>query len=181
MTTTSIVESGMTFGPYAADRCFHIEKSRTYGQIQQGVKMAEFLLLHEDKEQSPVLWIVEAKSSSPRKETKQSFDTFIAEVRDKLVNAFSLGYASCMKRHAIAASELPAPFTQLNVSKADVRFILVINGNPIKWLPPIQEALQKALHPTVKTWRFSASSVVVINEQMAMKHGLIQDTTRMGS
>jgi hypothetical protein len=43
MTTQPIVESGMTFGPYPDGRCFYIEKSNTYADIQQGVQMAEYL------------------------------------------------------------------------------------------------------------------------------------------
>ena len=39
-----IIESGMTFGPYADEHCFHIEESATYKKIQDGVRMAEFLL-----------------------------------------------------------------------------------------------------------------------------------------
>lgn len=181
MTTKSIVESGMTFGPFDADRCLHIEKSNTYVRIQQGVKMAEFLLLREDRKQSPVLWIVEAKSSSPSKGTTASFDTFIAEVRDKLVNAFSLGWASCMKRHELAEKELPGLFRQLDVSKSDARFILVIKGHEDSWLPPVQDALQKALRSTVKTWCFSPTSVVVLNELKAAKCGLINSTAGMES
>lgn len=55
MTTQTIVESGMTFGPYPDGRCFYIEKSNTYADIQQGVQMAEFLLLHINNGKPPVL------------------------------------------------------------------------------------------------------------------------------
>lgn len=173
MTTQPIVESGMTFGPYADGRCFYIEKSNTYADIQQGVQMAEFLLLRIDNGKPPVLWVVEAKSSTPRPETQPNFDEFIAEIREKLVNAFSLGWASCLKRHQQAAAELPDPFKALDLSRAGVRFVLVINGHQEAWLPPIQEALKKALHSTVKTWCFAPTSVAVINEELARQHGLI--------
>jgi len=173
MTTQAIVESGMTFGPYPDGRCFYIEQSNTYADIQQGVKMAEFLLLRAAKEESPVLWVVEAKSGTPRPETQPSFDEFIAEIREKLVNAFSLGWASCLKRHQQAEAELPAPFKTLDLSQVGVRFVLVINGHQEAWLPPIQEALKKALHSTVRTWRFAPTSVAVINDELARQHGLI--------
>ena len=174
MTTRSIVESGMTFGPYPADHCFHIEKSKTYAAIQSGVKVAEFLLLRMDSGKAPVLWVVEAKSSSPRPENQPNFDAFIAEVREKLVNAFSLGWASCLKRHQQADAELPEPFKKLDLSRSDVRFILVINGHPKSWLPPLQEALQRALYSTIKTWRFAPTSVTVINEVLAKQYNLIR-------
>jgi len=89
-----IVESGMKFGPYSKDECFSIEKSKTYEEIQQNIKMAEFMLLRSQQ-----LWIIEAKSSTPRPETQPNFDIFIEEVREKLSNALSLGLALCLKRH----------------------------------------------------------------------------------
>lgn len=173
MTTQPIAESGMTFGPYSDGRCFYIEKSGTYADIQERVKMAEFLLLRLANGKPPVLWVVEAKSSTPRPETQPNFDEFIAEIREKLVNAFSLGWASCLKRHQLAEVELPAPFKTLDLSQTGVRFVLVINGHQESWLPPIQEALKKALHSTVKTWRFSPTSVAVINKELARQYGLI--------
>ncbi|MFH1139675.1 MAG: hypothetical protein V1816_26665 [Pseudomonadota bacterium] len=102
-----------------------------------------------------------------------NFDEFIADIREKLVNAFSLGWASCSKRRQQAEAELPDPFQALDLSRAGVRFVLVINGHQEAWLPPIQDALKKALHSTVKTWRFAPTSVAVINEELARQHGLI--------
>ena len=102
MTTELIFESGMTFGPYPEGRCFYIEKSSCYAAIREHVKMAEFLLLRTSHG-NQVIWVVEAKSSAPRPETqpnpgtKQDFDIFIAEIREKLINAFSLGWASCLE------------------------------------------------------------------------------------
>ena len=98
MSTRMIIESGMTFGPFPENQCFYIEKSKGYAAIQEHVQMAEFLLLRTSNEK-PVIWIVEAKSSTPRPETQPDFDDFIAEIREKLINAFSLGWASCLKRH----------------------------------------------------------------------------------
>ncbi|PID44693.1 MAG: hypothetical protein CSB47_10860 [Proteobacteria bacterium] len=173
MTTQPIVESGMTFGPYPDGQCFYIEQSNIYAEIQQGVKMAEFLLLRAENKKPPVLWVVEAKSGTPRPETQPDFDKFIADIQEKLVNAFSLGWASCLKRHQQAEAELPEPFKRLELSRVGVRFVLVINGHQESWLPPIQEALNKALHCTIKTWCFAPTSVAVINEELARQHGLI--------
>jgi len=135
--------------------------------------MAEFLLLRTGKGKRPYLWVVEAKSSTPRPETQPNFDEFIAETREKLVNAFSLGWASCLKRHHEAKAELPGPFNALELSQAEVRFVLVIKGHQKAWLPPIQDALKKALHSTVNTWCFGPTSVAVINEELAGQYGLI--------
>ncbi|MCP4118531.1 MAG: hypothetical protein GY737_24660 [Desulfobacteraceae bacterium] len=176
MTTQPINESGMTFGPFPEGHCFYIEKSKTYENIQLGVQMAEFLLLRVKSGKPPVVWIVEAKSSTPRPETQPNFNVFITEIRDKLVNAFSLCMASCLKRHPKSDEELPEPFESLDLSGAGVRFVLVIEGHKEDWLPPIQEALKKSLHSTIKTWALPPISVSVINDTIARDYGLIAKT-----
>jgi hypothetical protein len=174
MTTHPIIESGMTFGPYPNDQCFHIERSNIYTVIQHGVQMAEFLLLRFKEENPPVIWVVEAKSSTPRPQTQPSFDDFISAIREKMVNAFSLCWASCLKRHKnVMDSGLPVSFKHLDLSQTGVRFVLVIKGHPESWLPPIQEALSKTLRSTIKTWSFSPNAVAVINDDLAKQYGLI--------
>ncbi|HMA63921.1 MAG TPA: hypothetical protein VKO63_01940 [Chitinispirillaceae bacterium] len=170
MTTEVINESGMTFGPYPDGMCFYIEKSELYSNVKQGVQIAEFLLL---KHQSgkPVIWVVEAKSSSPRPETKPNFDTFISEIREKMVNAFSLGWAAILGRHD--ADELSESFNTLELKDSAIRFVLIIKNHNEAWLPPLQDALKIALHSTIKTWSLSPLSVLVMNENIATKHGLI--------
>ena len=173
MTTQPIVESGMTFGPYPEGQCFHVEKSGAYAAIQHGVPMAEFLLLRIENERPPVIFVVEAKSSTPQPKTQPDFEDFINDVREKLVNAFSLGWAACLKRHREADTELPDPFKTLDLSQAQVRFVLVIKGHHESRLPPIQDAMAIALRSTVRTWSFNPNSAVAINDVLAEKHGLI--------
>ena len=170
MTSEPIIESGMTFGPYPEGHCFYIEKSETYQKINEGVKIVEFLLLRsQDK---CIVWIVEAKKSSAHPENKSDFDEFILEIKQKFTNALTLTVATCLKRHS-TWGELPNSFQTLDLKKVDFRLILVIKGHPQAWLPPLQDALKKALKPTIKTWNLSATSVVVLNEAMAKSQGLI--------
>jgi len=170
MTTEPIIESGRTFGPYPEGHCFPIEKSETYQKIKEGVKIAEFLLLHS--EDDSIVWIVEAKQSSPRPETQPNFDDFLLEIQEKLTNALTLSVATCLKRHS-TYEELPNSFQTLDLEKASFRLILVIKGHQEAWLPPLQDALKKALNPTIKTWNLSATSVVVLNDTMARLQKLI--------
>ena len=171
MTIEPIIESGMTFGPYREEYCFYIEKSQTYQKIQTGVKMAEFLLLRtQDK---PIVLIIEAKSSTPRIESQPNFDDFIREIRDKLSNALMLGVATSLKRHS-TWEELPTVFQTLDLSVASFRLILVINGHQEAWLPPLQDAIKKELHPMVKIWNLPPTAVVVMNDTIARSQGLIQ-------
>ena len=172
MTTQPIFESGMTFGPYPEGRFFYIEKSDCYETIWENVKMAEFLLLRTEK-RSPIIWIVEAKSSAPNPKTQPKFDNYIDEIREKLINALSLGWASCLKRHEKAEAELPEDFKTLNLSQVEVKFVLVIKGYREEWLPKIQHFLWIALRPTIKCWAFAPNSVMVLNDALAQQKGLI--------
>jgi len=171
MITQAIVESGMTFGPYSEGQCFYIEKSRCYSQIQEGVQMAEFLLLrHQQK--GATIWIVEAKSSCPR-----DFAAYIDEIRSKLTNAFMLGVAACLGRHSAAKDELPDTFQNLDLTTGSFRFVLVIKGVPEYHLEALQNALGAAMKSVIKTWAMLPTSVMVLNEINAEKHGLIASAT----
>jgi hypothetical protein len=170
MKTKTVTESGMEFGPYPEDDFFNIETSETYKKVGENIKIAEFLLIR-DRIKSKV-WIVEAKSSSPQPQNKQNFDEFIEEIRGKLNNALNLGIATCLQRH-VTYTELPSSFKTLDLKKAEFYLILVINGHQEKWLPPLQEALNKALIPTVKKWNLPPTSVIVLNDNMARSRKLI--------
>ncbi|MGL4408846.1 hypothetical protein [Zoogloea sp.] len=172
MTTEAIIESGMTFGPYPAGQCYYIEKSACYETVRDGVQMAEFLLLKQ-QQQGPTVWVVEAKSSSPRPETQPNFAEFIDEIRTKLTNGFLLALAARLERHPAAANELPDAFKTLDLKARGFRFVLVINGHKQEWLDPLQNALVQALKPVVKTWALPATSVVVLNHELAQQYGLI--------
>lgn len=176
MTTEPIIESGMTFGPYPAGQCFHIERSTCYEKIQEGVKMAEFLLLRQQEEGLTVL-VVEAKSSSPRPETQPNFAEFINEIRTKLTNGFLLAVAAWLQRHPVAKDELPDAFKALDLRAQGFRFVLVINNHKQEWLEPLQSALSLALKPVVQTWALPATSVAVLNHELAQKYGLISPAT----
>lgn len=184
MTAEAIVESGMTFGPYPEGRCFYIEKSQCYQRIKnQGVKVAEFLLLRQQQKRE-VVWVVEAKPSSPRmfegkpvseeeKDKAKKFERFISEIRDKFTNSFLITVAACLQRHPQAVDDLSGQFKKLNLQSQGISFVLVINGHQESWLIPIKDALNIALRPLVKTWGLPNSSVQVLNHELAQKYGLI--------
>ncbi len=169
-----LIESGMTFGPFPEGSCFPIEQSASYKAIESGVKMAEFLLLRQMEDNSAVVWVVEAKSSTPKPQTQPEFNNFIEEIRQKLTNALNLGLAACLGRHPASETELSESFMNLDLGQVSFRLVLVINGHRDDWLPPLNDALTSALHPVVKTWALPATAVTVINDGMARDHGLIK-------
>ena len=173
MTPNTIKESGMTFGPFNSGYYFHIEKSRLYNQIQSGVKMAEFLLLQPNGERPHGVWVVEAKSSTPRPDNERDFDIFIATVHDKLLNAFSLTLAALLRRHSDTQDGLPEAFRTLDLSSIRFTFILVVKGHKEGWLPPLNDALARSLKTTIKTWGIKEPAVAVMNECIAQERKLI--------
>jgi hypothetical protein len=169
----TIVESGMTFGPYAEEDCFRIEDSTIYQHLQQDVKIAEFLLLRTKADGSGfAIWVIEAKSSAPKPNNQIDFDKYIDDIREKLTNALTLGIAICLKRHSeVAEGELPTHFKILELASVNFKLVLVINGFEESWLPPLQEALSKNLCTLLRIW--GRSAVAVMNDTMARQYKLI--------
>ena len=167
MTTITILESGMTFGPFQLDECFYIEESKTYKNIQENVKMAEFLWLRRQKSQAKV-WVVEAKSSVPKQ-----LDEYMEDIKEKLVNAFTLTVSSVLGRHKLAKNELPALFQTLKLSSIQFGFVLVIKGVPEAYLSALQDALQLKFKSTLKIWALEANSVLVLNDEIAKQYGFM--------
>lgn len=170
----TIVESEMTFGPFSESECFHIEKCPTYKCLGDGVKMVEFVLNRPNSQQEPVLYFVEAKHSSPRPQNQGDFSEFISEISEKMINGVSLFFAAILKRHGASEALLPASMPSIDLSRCNVRCILVIHGHAQEWLPPIQDALRKSLLSMTKTWNFGPSSIVVLNEALAAKYSLLR-------
>ena len=88
------------------------------------------------------------------------------EVKDKLVNAFTLTLSSVLGRHEIGKNELPALFKKLKLSSVQFGFVLVINGVPQAYLSALQDALQLKLKSTLKVWALEANSVLVLNNEI---------------
>ncbi len=163
-------ESGMTFGPYPEGECFRIEKSTAYSLIQEGVKIAEFALL---RKAGTVVWIVEAKRSSPRPGNQQDFQAFVSEIRDKLANALELLVSLSIGRHEETRNDLPREFREIELKRVGFRLVLVVNGHPEHWLPPLQDGVQGALRPLIRIWSLGGTAVTVINHEKAKTFGLI--------
>ncbi len=173
MTNHSITESGMEF----YGEIFHIEKSLTYQKIQANVKISEFILLR-DKPRL-MIWLIEAKSSAPNPKNSGKFDEFIIEISEKLSNTFSLFIAILLRRHP-TYHELPTRFQGLNLKTLEFRLLLIVRGHEDAWLPPLQEALEKALRTTVKIWNLAVAPnggaencVLVLNDELARQKGFI--------
>lgn len=158
-----IIESGMEFVIQRGDKqLFYLEESQIYKEIQEGVKMAEFLLLRPETVHK--IWIIEAKSSSPRPETQPNFNEFIQEITEKFANALTLFVANYLNRHR-NHNELSEELQNYPLHDVKFAFVLIINGHQKSWLVPLKETLEKSLRPLLRSW--GQSEVVVINDVMA--------------
>ena len=169
MTAVTIEESGMSFGPFLREDCLDLESSDLFQRIGRGVKIAEMAIVRPMKA-GPALWIIEAKSSSPRTGTGESgerFDHFIEEIRGKLWNALDLFFAAAVGRHGDARESLPSSIATLPLADVQVRLVLVINGHQPEWCAPVQDALRQVLLPVVKTYALGPNAVTVIDDRKA--------------
>jgi len=172
MNMKTVIESGLTFGPFEAEDLFEIEKSRAYKSIQDNMPIAEFVVLRQGNQTK--VFTVEAKSSSPQPGNKVNFDKFIKEIAEKLTNTFSLTQALILGRHPYFTEEISGRFRSLDLASCGHRLVLVINGHKEEWLPQLQDALKQELIPLAKTWGFGPNAVLVLNEGLARERALIQ-------
>lgn len=177
MSQGAFVESGMAFGLNPEKyRCYRIEQGNIYQGIGDRPRMAECLMLRiREEKPPPLIFVIEAKSSSPRPETRPNFDEFIREIRKKLSTALSLSIAIFLERHPVGDGQIPSEYREINLSDINFRLVLVIKGHKKEWLPPLQEKLQRALRPTVRIRALRGPSVLVMNDEIARKNDLIRE------
>ena len=156
-----LMESGMQFGPYPIDNFFHIESSSSYKDIQQGVKIAEFLLFRQIKR--PQILIIEAKTTAPRE-----FEDYICQICEKFTHTLILFTAIYLERHKAI---VPLPLQDIPLEQVEFLFVLVVKNYQKEWLPPLQDKLNLSLKPLLKTWNLS--KVLVMNEEIAREKKLI--------
>lgn len=162
-----IRESGMDFGPFNENDIFEIEKSSLMSSMKSKIKSAEFIL-----NKNSYLWIIEAKSSSPRPDNKENFDNFIEEIHEKFANTFLIFNAAKIGRHD--ASEFPSSFKNINIKEVQYKFFLVIRGHKEEWLYPLQDAMQLVMYRLVKACNIARPAIFVINDTIAREKGLIE-------
>lgn len=162
-----IKESGMTFGPFDDSYVFWVENSKLYQKVKQcKVKTVEFILVNGHK-----LRFIEAKSSAPKPtfDNTTKFDDFIDQIFLKFLHSINLYYAGILGR-CEASNDIPDKIKALDNRRISIKFVLVIKGHEIEWLSPIKEALTKKMVPISAIWN---SDVAVINDDMALRYGLI--------
>ncbi len=171
-----IVESGMVFGPFFEGCCFHIEKSEFYRRLNRGrggVKVAELILHKEGDSGKPVVWIVEAKSSVPRKTNEESFGSYISEVSEKLANSLQLVISGRVGRHGDTVFVRGDKICDIDLSGIAFRFLLIIKGCEKSALSDVKYKLLQSLRRVALIWNLGADPIVVMNDAMAISRGFV--------
>lgn len=161
-----IVESEMNF-EFNEDQIFEIETSNLHKTMGEGIRTVEFVLRLKENE----LDFVEAKSSSPKpiKENKEKFETYIRIIEEKFIHSFNMYLSAILNRNL--NDEIDSKFFAMDISKVNIKFILIIKGHEIEWLQPISEALYKNMKNHMKIWK---SSVVLMNEELAQEYKIVK-------
>ncbi len=166
----TVVESGMTFGPFHEDQFFYIEKCIVYRAIQDQVKMVEFVL-HKPNGVDGQIWLIEAKQSSPQPKNQADWEFYLGELKEKFENGLSLFLALCLNRYS--DPDFHEAIRTVDMGNIQFKITLVIKGHKIEWLPPLKDALQQRLLPLCKSLNLTPNPVLVVNDEMARAKGLI--------
>ncbi len=161
-----VEESGVRFGPFAPENFFHMEKSDAYRKLGPGFSTVEFLIVDSRRK----FVFVEAKSSAPNPETGEAsgFDEFIEEIAVKFQDSYQLFLASVSGRRP--SRKIGENVRRFEAASSGIRFVLVIPGHRLEWLPPLSDALKRRLRKTIRMWNID---VAVINGELAREYRLI--------
>ena len=162
-------ESNMRF-QYDDENIYRIEDADIITKIE-GCKACEFIALKDDK-----ILVVEAKSSSPEPQSKEDFDQYIADITQKFSDTILLYGAIRMGRHGeISLNDIPQNVREVDVSHIDYCLYLIVHGNQLDWMQPIQDALKQSLRHLLRLWNIPERNVKAINEKSALDKGLIAE------
>lgn len=165
MSITEYTESGMIFKD-DEDILFNIEQSEIYKSIRNGVHICDFIYLKGNK-----LFIIEAKRSSPRPDNHENFEKFIHEITRKFIDTLILFLGMSLKRPYPKPLEMSSELASIDFSRINIILCLIINGNRLEWMPPINDALNNESAHIRKT--FIIRSIIAINDIEARRKQLI--------
>lgn len=169
----SIRESDMEFGEYCEEDLFHIEHSDILSALGEGIKTVEFIL----KKNGNQLMFVEAKKSCPNPQNKEEsrektkkFEKYFSDITDKFYDSFQVYLASLLGRYN-DTEEVGSSIRRVeDFKKFEMRFVLVVKTAHLDWLAAPKAILEERLFALRKIWNIK---VLVLNEEMAVKYGMI--------
>lgn len=166
-----ILESGVNFGPFEAERLFRIEHSDIHKQAGEGIKSVEFIYLTRGNN----ILFVEAKSSCPnpanKDECAEKYEKNYADITDKFVDSLNMFAATVLGRNGESKS-IGGQFKSRTYGKTGIKFVLVITEAKEEWLTGPKAELEHRLLRFRKIWK---ADVVVLNKEMAVDFGIVKE------
>ncbi len=155
-------ESKMVFS-FPEEDVYRVEKSPLLAEVE--LKATECVVSRQG-----ALLFVEAKSSTPRPQTAEKFESFIGEITDKFRHSLMF-YNAVMLRHN--GEGLPVNLKKVNLADVKYTFVLVVYGHQLEWLPPLMDALRSRMRHTLRLWNIPDVAVKVMNDRMALDNKII--------
>lgn len=163
----------MNFGKFDEENLFHIEDSKIYKDLGDGIKTVEFILKWKKNE----ILFLEAKTTCPNSANKnesmektQKFEEYYSEITEKFIDSLQVYLAAVMGRYQ-DLTEIGAELRSVDSMKEiQLKFILVVkNAKDITWLAGPLAELKARLLQVRKIW---GVEVAVLNEELAREYKL---------
>lgn len=163
----------MNFGEFDESNLFHIENSKIYRDLGDGIKTVEFILKY--KEDSIIF--LEAKKSCPNaekwhetEEKEHKFEVYFSSLVEKFIASLHIYLASILGRYP-DISEVGDSLQFVDEMKnMKLKFVLVIkNAEDVAWLVGPSAELKARLLQIRKIWNIE---IMVLNEELAEKLSL---------
>ena len=82
--------------------------------------------------------------------------------------------AARLKRREDIFDELPQPLKDVDYKKASYWLYFVIKESKDDWIINLSNDLHRQLHPFLKSWNIPDANLVVANEGMARRLGVVE-------
>lgn len=169
-----IQESEMSFGEFQEENLFHIEKSKIYKNLGDGIKTVEFILRYDEKS----IVFLEAKKSClnvakryENEKKSEKFEEYYTSIVEKFVNSLQVYVAAILNRYPDASDVGTQLQKMTNMKEIQLKFVLVVkNAEDITWLAGPLAELKARLLQIRKIWNVE---IAVLNEELASQHGLL--------
>lgn len=160
-----VVESFMQFS-FNDEDFFFIENDPLVHDIH---KTCEFVVLVDEH-----TLLIEAKSSAPHPKSKEDFNDFLVEIRQKFEQALSIFVGIKNNEYGEEAfNRLPIHLREVKLDLNSYVLYLIIHGHDDSWMPGLQDSLKEALRDVVAKWQIPDSNIKALNHEMAMQLHLI--------
>lgn len=163
--TVQIIESGVTFGDFAPEDVFEIEKSNAVKKLGDGVSKVEFIV---KQHQVSRIVFLEAKSSFPRES-----DAFFDQVKQKMVHSLIIWFSAVVGRHEAIKAEIGQNLQKILELKKPIQLILVIPNMPDKICFEATEKFRKVMRLDRRLWNIKETDIRVLNLNKVSKLGLV--------